>query len=152
MFRSASLSRGFRRLFHPAALGRWWHANPSAVTEAVTTLAKHAQQSGELWQLTFDVMLLCFTCIHDTDFQALCRASVDLAGDGVQCSLRCPPGVTTHILRRPSRIVNYALEDAAMHVVQVWEGLTGLLERCRLLLRVSLHGLLSALPTLVRHA
>ena len=102
MFRSASLSRGFRRLFHPAALGRWWHANPSAVTEAVTTLAKHAQQSGELWQLTFDVMLLCFTCIHDTDFQAQCAEQVltwlamDCLSDadyfyGCRCMVYCQP-------------------------------------------------------------
>ena len=70
----------------------------------------------------------------------------------VQCSLRCPPGVTTHILLRPSRIVNYALEDAAMHVVQVWEGLT--VDHAATPVKVIgiAQAILSALPTLVRHA
>ena len=47
--------------------------------DAVATLAQHAEHaehSSGLWQLTFDVMLLCFTCIHDTDFKAQCAEQV----------------------------------------------------------------------------
>ena len=45
-------------MFQPAALKHWWRANPTAVEATIASLFGHACKDRELWQLTFDVILL----------------------------------------------------------------------------------------------
>lgn len=63
-------SQGFRCLFQHTALAHWWNASPEAVMGVVTWLASHAQCCGELWQLTFDAILLCLRHVPDWNTRA----------------------------------------------------------------------------------
>jgi len=138
---------GFRCLFQPWALRCWWHASSESVRDVVKTLAKHAQNHAELWQLTFDVIALCFYCVPDWQWKAelaeqvlmwlaLCPMSHKNRLYGCRCIMYCQPfrrlkSLHHHVLERiqsankdftqESEPTRFYLRLTAQSAICLWE-------------------------------
>lgn len=115
--------------------------------DVVNTLAEHAQNHEELWQLTFDVIALCFYCVPDWQWKAelaeqvltwlaLCPMSHKNRLYGCRCIMYCQPfrrlkSLHHHVLERiqsankdftqESEPTRFYLRLTAQSAICLWE-------------------------------